>query len=248
MRRILSRAAVLVGGAAAAWLLSTATASAETSGQDALKPVVDAVTASAPADPDAKQVKDFVDAVLPEPSAPPAELDELDEVGRQVQDAVEKVAAHLSLPATGDGLGSGSAPAKARLLTLGDGDTSSVNSVAANPQLAPAVSAVPEREAAHDWRRAAVAESPRHAPPVGDTAPDLPALPRLPLPMPLPGPVAPFGACNSCGNGGSNDDFGVAVAHTWPFSGSEFATSQALRLISQHVAPAAGEQPGVTPD
>ncbi|SMC95840.1 hypothetical protein [Kibdelosporangium aridum] len=246
MRRILSRAAVLVGGAAAVWLLSTATASAETSGQDALKPVVDAFTAAAPVEPDANHVKEFVDAVLPEPTEPPAGLDE---VGRQVQNTVEKVAEHLSLPAPGTDLGSGSTPAKARLLTFGEGDTSPViNPVAATPQLAPVASAVPQRVAAHDVRRASVAESPRHAPPVGDTAPELPALPHLPLPMPLPGPVAPTGACSSCGNGGSNDDFGVAAAHGWPFSGSEFATSKALRLISQHVSPAAGEQPGVTPD
>ncbi|MFC0115683.1 hypothetical protein [Kibdelosporangium aridum] len=177
MRRILSRAAVLVGGAAAAWLLSTATASAEASGQDALKPVVDAFTAAAPVEPDANHVKEFVDAVLPEPTEPPAGLDE---VGRQVQNTVEKVAEHLSLPAPGTDLGSGSTPAKARLLTFGEGDTSPViNPVAATPQLAPVASAVPQRVAAHDVRRASVAESPRHAPPVGDTAPELPALPAF---------------------------------------------------------------------
>nr|WP_042183943.1 hypothetical protein [Kibdelosporangium sp. MJ126-NF4]CEL15973.1 hypothetical protein [Kibdelosporangium sp. MJ126-NF4]CTQ93897.1 hypothetical protein [Kibdelosporangium sp. MJ126-NF4] len=233
---------MLVGGAAAAWLLSTATASAQSSEQDVVNPVVDALTQQNP-----QQVKGFVEAVLPKP-APPAELEE---VGQRVQGTVEHVTAQLRLPAPRTEIGEATTPARLRLLTVDDADAqSAVRTVAANPQLAPVPSAEPERVAAHDVRRASVAESPRHAPPVGDTAPELPALPHLPMPLPLPAPVAPAGACTSCGNGGSNNDdmFGGAVAHTWPFPGSGFATSQALRLISQHIAPAAGEQPGVTPD
>ncbi|ONI72842.1 hypothetical protein ALI144C_43385 [Actinosynnema sp. ALI-1.44] len=226
-------------------MLSTATASAETSEQDVVQPVVDALTQQ-----NTVPAKDLADAVLPQPSAPPAGLKD---VGQQVHGAVEKVAAQLKqLPAPTTGIGEVEEPAKLRLLTVDDADAdtwSVVTPVAANPQLAPAPSAGPERVAAHDAGRAPVAESPRRAPPVGDAAPELPALPRLPLPMPLPVPVAPAGVCTSCGNGGSNnDDFFVAVAHVWPFPTSGFATSQALRLISQHVAPAAGEQPGVTPD
>ncbi|WP_157233721.1 hypothetical protein [Kibdelosporangium phytohabitans] len=209
-----------------------------------VKPIVDALSQQNP-----QQVKAFADAVLPEPPAPPAELEE---VGNKVQGAVEQVASQLKLPAPPAGIGEVKEPAGLRMLTVDDADAeprSVVIPIAANPQLAPAQSAGPERAAAHDTSRAPVAESPRLAPPVGDAAPELPALPRLPLPMPLPVP-APAGACTSCGGGGSgNDDFfGVALAHAWPFPASGFATSQALRLISQHVSPAAGEQPGVTPD
>ncbi|CAM3600221.1 hypothetical protein KIPE111705_16280 [Kibdelosporangium persicum] len=249
MRRVLSRAAVIVGGAAAAWLLSTATASAQSSEpDDAIKPVVDALTVAAPVDSsfapqDAQQFKDFVDTVLPAPQAPSAELEE---VGRRVRDTVGKVAAHLSLPAPRTESGE-TTPARLRILTPGD-ESPVVTPVAAIPQLVPVVTPGPERVAAHDVRRASVAESPRLAPSAGDPAPELPALPRLPMPMPLPAPAAPAGACSSCGTSGSNDDFGIAGAHAWPFPASGSATSQALRLISQHVSPAAGAQPGVTPD
>jgi hypothetical protein len=246
VRRILSRAGVVLGGAvagtAAAWLLSMSTASADefTPAQpDLVKPVVGALSDANP-----NQVGNFVDTVLPEPPAPPAQLEEF---GQQVTGAVEQVTAGLNLPAKSE-LGGPTAPAKLRLLTIGDDDASPIVApLAAAPQLGSVSTTGNERAAAHDSGRAPVTQSPRHEP-AADGEPELPALPRLPLPMPPAPPVVPAGACASCGNGGANDDFGIPAAHTWPNSASEFATSHALRLISQHVAPAAGEQPGVTPD
>ncbi|MBP2321879.1 hypothetical protein JOF56_002264 [Kibdelosporangium banguiense] len=243
LRRILSRAGLVLGGAvagtAAAWLLSMSTASADelTPAQpDLVKPVADALG-------DTGQVGNFVGTVLPEPPAPPAPLEEF---GQQVKGAVEQVTAGLNLPARTE-LGEPTAPAKLRLLSIGDDDVAPiVQPLAASPQLTPVAPAVTERAAAHGSGRALVTESPMQV--QGEKDQELPALPRLPLPMPLTPPTVPAGACSSCGNGGGNDDFGIPVAHTWPSLASEFATSHALRLISQHVAPAAGEQPGVTPD
>jgi hypothetical protein len=238
-------------------LLSTATASAETSEpahQDIVTPVVDTLVQQKP-----RQVQDIVQTVLPESPAPHAGL-ELAEVGKTVQGTVEQVTGKLDLPVpvpeTELGhLGKPEVPVAPRLLTVDDRETGAqpvAHTIAANPQLAPAPTAGPERVAAHDdTRRAPVAESPRYAPPVGDAASALPALPRLPMPMPMPlppAPTAPSSVCSACGNGGSNDDSGIAVAHSWPFPVSGLATSQALRLFSQHIVPAAGEQPGVTPD
>ena len=245
MRRILSRAGLVLGGAvagtAAAWLLSMSTASADElpAQPDLVKPVADALSNTNPS-----QVGNFVDTVLPEPPAPPAPLEEF---GKQVTGAVEQVTAGFNLPAKSE-LGGPTAPAKLRLLTAGDDDSSPVVApLAATPQLDPVATTGSERAAAHDRGRAPVTQSPRHEP-AADVESELPALPRLPLPLPLAPPTVPAGACASCGNGGANDDLGIPAAHTWPNSASEFATSHALRLISQHVAPAAGEQPGVTPD
>jgi hypothetical protein len=246
VRRILSRAGLVLGGAvagtAAAWLLSMSAASADelTPAQpDLVKPVADALSDTNPS-----QVGNFVGTVLPEPPAPPAQLEEF---GQQVTGAVEQVTAGLNLPAK-SGLGEPTAPAKLRLLPVGDHDLSPVvTPLAATPQLGMVTATATEQAAAHDRGRARVTQSPRHEL-AADGEPELPDLPRLPLPMPLAPPTVPAGACLSCGNGGANDDFGIPAAHTWPNSASEFATSHALRLISQHVAPAAGEQPGVTPD
>lgn len=282
LRRILSRAAVVVGGAAAAWLLSTATASAGTAESagltgtsgDIVAPVVDTLVQQKP-----RQVTEIVETVLPAAPATAASTVTattaaantalgLDKVGAQVQGTVEQVTAQLPVTAPGTELrtvvtavsavspvtaASSGASAQPRLLTADDVEAGAqpvVHPEAATPQLAPALVAGPERVAAHDVRRAPVAESPRYHPPAGDAATALPALPHPPMPMPLPPvPSAPVSVCSACGNGGSNDDhFGIAVEHTWPSPVSGLATSQALRLFSQHIAPAAGEQPGVTPD
>jgi hypothetical protein len=246
VRRILSRAGLVLGGAvagtAAAWLLSMSTASADefTPAQpDLVTPVADTLSEANPG-----QVGNFVDTVLPEPPAPPAPLEEF---GQQVKGTVEQVTAGLHLPAKSE-LGEPTAPAKLRLLTIGDDDSSPVVApLAATPELDSVATTGDERAATHDRGRAPVTQSPRHEP-AADGEPELPDLPRLPLPLPLVPPTVPAGACASCGSGGANDDLGIPAAHTWPNSASEFATSHALRLISQHVAPAAGEQPGVTPD
>ncbi|MET0236755.1 MAG: hypothetical protein ABW224_19045, partial [Kibdelosporangium sp.] len=90
MRRILSRAGVVLGGAvagtAATWLLSMSTASADEllpAQPDLVKPIADALS----------QVTTLGEQVLPEPSAPSARLGE---VGQQVNGAVEKVTAGLT--------------------------------------------------------------------------------------------------------------------------------------------------------
>ncbi|MET0234421.1 MAG: hypothetical protein ABW224_07265, partial [Kibdelosporangium sp.] len=136
------------------------------------------------------------------------------------------------------------------LLTAGDQDVSPVEPLAATPQVAPVepvVATGTERVAAHVQSQAPVTESPRQLPGAHQEQ-HIPTLPRLPLPMPSAPPAVPAGACASCGTGSAHDAFGIRAGQTRPNPAAGFATSRALRLDSQHVALAAGEQPGVTPD
>jgi hypothetical protein len=237
-----------VAGTAAAWLFSMGTASADTIPVEpsVIQPTVDALTAPGQTKP--SQLPDYVqhmvdtmsvDTVLPKPPVPPTELGEL------VQNAVQQVATHLAPQAKRD-LTDVSVPARLRMIAFGDHDAPPVvRPVDATPQTVPATTVVSRGQTtAHDFGRQPVSDSPRRAPP-SDESPVLPALP--PLPAPLAPPTAPVGACNSCGHG-SDDDLGVPVSHIWPDSRMGMATSRALRMITQHVAPAMGEQPGVTPD
>jgi hypothetical protein len=250
VRRVLSRAAIVLGGAvagtAAAWLLSTSGASADTGAPQVAQPVVDAL--SAPADTKLPPVVTHaVDTMVPTPPAPPKELTDL---SKHVQGAFDgavsqvgaKVAEHLTPPARSE-IPDNTAPVRLRLLAIGDHDTSPVVLPVAAVQNAPVGH---EHVAAHDLTRQPTVKQVRtvgrHQ---GEPAPALPGLP--PLPAPLAPPTAPSGSCTSCGHG-SDDDRGLPIAHTWPAPHVGSATSHALRMTTQHVAPAVGEQPGVTPD
>ena len=288
LRRVLSRAGLVLGGAvagtAAVWLLSTSAASADDllGGSGLVAPIAAPINGaplgaaaldatpiaggslsaarinSGPittvlddATPD--QVGTVVGAVLPEPPAPVRQIDVL---GHGVHDVVETVTAGSNLPATTE-LGEPTAPAKLRSLLPGDEEIAPDAVPTADiPQLPPASLTDPVIEPAVE--QAAAGERDRVSAPTSFRAvqiagqqPDLPALPRLPRPMPMPVAPAPVptGVCSSCGNGGANDDLGVPVTHMWSAGVSGVATSRALRLTSQHVSPpAAGAQPGVTPD
>ncbi len=246
MRRILSRAGLVLGGAvvgtAAAWLLSSAGASADTGTTEVLQPVVG--TLSQHTDTQANELPSselpqYVDQIVHKAPAPPKEITE---VGRQVQGTVEKVTGQLPLPTAPTHRAEDTSPAL-RLLSLGNHDISPiVRPVDAPPQTASALT-TQTRPAAHDYSRHPVSESPRHEPSPAP-APGLPALP----PAPLVPPTAPAGSCsNSCGHG-SDDDLGMPFVDTWPTPQSGLGTSRALRLVSQHVVTAVGAQPGVTPD
>jgi hypothetical protein len=250
MRRFLVRAGIVLGGAvagtAAAWLMSMSNASADDATvPQVVQPVVDTLTAPGTTKPGSPTqfVEHVVTNVVPEPPAPPKELTDF---GKDVKGAFDKfgqqVATKLSLPTT---IGE-STTAKPRLLVVGDHDIPSVthtpvvltqNTASAQP--------VREHVTVHDTGRHLAAESSRRAPPRDDQSPALPALP--PLPAPLAPPTAPASACSSCGHG-SGDDRGLPVAHSWPTANTGSATSRALRMITQHVAVAVAEQPGVTPD
>jgi hypothetical protein len=250
VRRILSRAGLVLGGVvvgtAAAWLLSAANASADTEpsvAPEILQPVVGTLTA--PGDTKPTELPQYVDQIVhktvPQPPAPPKELTDF---GKQVQGAVDTVATHLARTAHHNDGTENAGSAANRMLALGDYDAPAVvHPVDVDPQTAPAVTGQ-ARMTAHDFSRHPATESPRHEP-LDAPAPVLPALP--PLPAPLVPPTAPAGSCNSCGHG-SDDDLGLPFVATWPNPQSGFATSRALRLITQHVATAVGEQPGVTPD
>jgi hypothetical protein len=222
VRRILSRAAVVLGGVAAGWLVSTASASAGTTEPEVVQSAMDVLVFPS-------QVDTAVDAMLPEPPAAPAGLEEF---GRQVHGAVEqvgaKVADHLHLPAVQQDrdLGDGAASPKLRLLSLGDHDVAPIVQPLAAVQSSTGLVAAPE--ATHDYGRQPATEPDRRGPPA-DQSPQLPALPTLPVPLSPPG--APSGSCtSSCGNG-SNDDLGIPVAHVWPSAHAGSATSRSLRLI-----------------
>jgi hypothetical protein len=247
VRRMLSRAGLVLGGVvvgtAAAWLLSAADASADTATPEVLQPVVGTLTA--PGDTKPTELPQYVDQIVhktvPQPPAPPTDLAEF---GKHVQGAVDEVATHLTRTTQRDDRSESSAPAALRLLELGNHDAPPVvHPLDVTPQTAPALTGQ-ARTTAHDFSRHPVTESPRHEP-VKDPAPGLPTLP--PLPAPLVPPTAPAGSCNSCGHG-SDDDLGVPFAVTWPAPQFGSATSRALRLSSQHVVTAVGAQPGVTPD
>ncbi|MEV4311538.1 hypothetical protein [Actinocrispum sp. NPDC049592] len=241
VRRILSRAGLVLGGAvvgtAAAWLLSSASASADTDTTDVLQPVVGALTQHTDTKP--SELPQYVDQIVHKAPAPPQEITE---VGRQVQDTVEQVAGQLRLPAAPTHRAEDTSPAL-RLLSLGNHDISPiVRPVDALSQTASALT-TQTRPAAHDYSRHPVSESPRHEPSPAP-APGLPALP----PAPLVPPTAPAGSCsNSCGHG-SDDDLGMPFVDSWPAPQSGLGSSRALRLVSQHVVTAVGAQPGVTPD
>lgn len=248
-RRFLVRAGIVLGGAvagtAAAWLMSMSSASADTTMPQVVQPVVDTLTAPGTTKPGSPTqfVEHVVTDVVPEPPAPPQELTDF---GKDVQGAFDKfgrqVATKLSLPTT---IGE-STTAKPRLLVAGDHDIPSVaHPPVAVTQNAASTQSGRERATVHDSGRHVATESPRRAPPRDDESPSLPALP--PLPAPLAPPTAPAGACSSCGHG-SGDDRGLPVAHSWPTTNTGSATSRALRMITQHVAVAVAEQPGVTPD
>jgi hypothetical protein len=190
-------------------------------------------------------VQHVVDTTLTEPLVPPKPLEEF---GRHVQGTVaqfgQQVVTHLALSAKND-LGEVAAPAKLRMVAFGGRDTPPyVRPLDAPPRTAPASLLGREHVTAHDFGSQPATDSPRHGPP-SDESQELPALP--PLPAPLAPPTAPVSACNSCGHG-SDDDLGFPVFYTWSNSRSGLATSRALRMITQYVATAAGEQPGVTPD
>jgi hypothetical protein len=236
MRRIVSRAAVLIGGVAAGWLVSTASASADVRSPEVVESTMDLLAVPV-------EVETALAATLPEPPAPPAELAEF---GRQVHGAVQHVTSRLHLPtpsSTKDIVGDAAVP-RLRLLTADDQDALLV--VLPQQEIQPPAGSLSRPHVAeHDYSRHPVSEPVRRTAP-NNEAPELPALPTLPLP--LAPPTAPTGSCTtSCGHG-PDDDLGTPVAHTWPNLRSGSVTSRALQLMSQHVATAVGEQPGVTPD
>jgi hypothetical protein len=253
LRRVLSRAAVVLGGAvagtAAAWVLSMSAASADTLPQAPIQPVVPVVgTLTAPGQLPAAEIGQSIghvaaaaDAVLPEPPAPPKELGE---VGKHVQGAVQQVTTTLARPVHAEH-SDVTTSAGLRMLTPGDVQApAAVLPAEAAAQPAPADVENQISVTARKTGRHAATGSSRYAPP-RDQEPHLPALP--PLPAPLAPPAAPAASCVSCGNG-PNDDLGVLVAYTGLSSRSGLATEGGLRMVTQHVATAVGEQPGVTPD
>jgi hypothetical protein len=251
VRRVLVRAGIVLGGAvagtAAAWLMSMSSASADTTTPQVVQPVVDTLTAPGQTKPGTipQFVEHVVDTAAVTPPAPPKEIEDF---GKHVQGAFDQfgkqVTTQLTLPANRDA-SEIAGPAKLRMLAIGDHDSSPVvHPLEVTPQTAQQPASGRERVTAHDNGRRPATESSRRAPP-SDQSPALPVLP--PLPAPLVPPTAPAGACNSCGHG-SDDDLGVPVSHTWPALNTGLATSRALRMSTQHVATAVGEQPGVTPD
>ncbi|TCO64701.1 hypothetical protein [Actinocrispum wychmicini] len=248
MRRFLVRAGIVLGGAvagtAAAWLMSMSSASADTAVPQTIEvpqvvqPVVDTLTAPG-------NTPQFVEHIVTDVAAPHAPTKELTEFGKGVQGAFDRVGqqvvTQLSLPTGVD------EPilSKPRLLLSGDHETTPSAHSLATESNTESAQASHDRAAARDTGRQLATESSRRAPPRDDESPALPALP--PLPAPLAPPTAPSGACSSCGHG-SNDDRSLPVSHTWPTANTGSATSRALRMITQHVATAMGEQPGVTPD
>jgi hypothetical protein len=247
---VLSRAAVVLGGAvagtAAAWVLSMSTASADTLAQPPIQPVVPVVdTLTTPGQLPAGEISQSIghvaDAVLPEPPAPPKELEEF---GKHVQGAVQQVTTTLARPVHAERTDV-TTPAGLRILTPGDVEApAAVLPMDAAAQPSPVGAEDQNSVTARKTSRHAATRSSRYAPP-RDQEPHLPALP--PMPAPLAPPAAPVASCVSCGNG-PNDDLGVLVAYTGLSSRSGPATEGALRMVTQHVATAVGEQPGVTPD
>jgi hypothetical protein len=251
MRRIVSRSLWVLGGAIAGtvvtWALSGAAASAGTelpSPVDQVGPVVqpmaEVLSAAEPSD-FPRYAETFVGTVLPEPPASP----KLDEIGRQVHDAVGQVTGQLKFAPRHDRPMVPDA-SKLRWISFGDHDVPPFERpLETLPQ--PAVSAVTGHGdilTGHAPGRHLPVDVTRRGPP-SDGAP---ALPLLPAPMPPAPPTVPAGACSACGHHGSDDDAGMPVSHTWPNPKSGLATSRALRMITQHVATATGAQPGVTPD
>ncbi|MET0131994.1 MAG: hypothetical protein ABW215_00220, partial [Kibdelosporangium sp.] len=177
MRRVLSRAAVVLGGVAAGWLLSTAGASADPDHLDQDRSEVVRSTVDVLGGPG--RLAGAVEAVLPEPPATPAELGQ---VGRELHGAVRQTTGHPSPPA--------------ETSTKDDGeDTSSAspqlptNDDHGNPLL---VVPAPVRDVqsstgspatAHlaDHHRQPVSEPARRVAP--SDAPELPGLPTQPLPV-----------------------------------------------------------------
>jgi hypothetical protein len=245
VRRILSRAAVVLGGAvagtAAAWLLSTSAASADTTQPgitqpEIIQPVVEVLDA-VPAEAAPDQLPQYVEQIVSKAQtpAPPKELTAV----------VEQVKSNLNLPVRPQ-RGETTTSASLRMLTLEDHEAPSVvQPLEAASQTAPVVEDQAYVTSSHDYGRQPVTESSRRAPPSHDREPSLPSLP--PLPAPLAPPTAPAASCSSCGHG-SDDEPGTPVSTTWLNPRSGLATSRELRMITQHVATAVGEQPGVTPD
>lgn len=245
-RRLASRVLLVLGGTvaatAAAWAISSSSASAETvdafDGVHGLQQFTTAVE-SAPVVEPVMQVVDTITADVLTPARP----DEFKRAAEKVVGEFErKITDHFgpapSLPV--DHIG------PIQLPIVDDVAKTATPVVPAMPVVSPIVIVAPADAVAHVVPAAADRTVPggaeRRGPPVSSPIGDLPVGPELPSPLTVPS----HGSSGQTGNCGTDSPaFGMV-------SGASFADGLAaasvLRPVSAHVPSTTGDQPGVTPD
>lgn len=254
MRRVLSRTLMVLGGAvattAAAWAISSATASADSSFDFPMFPSEGTQSAPAPTDhPGVADLAGSIGRIIGEPDPRFGEhaKEAFDEFGRKITEHFEDAA---SLPVDAiDGVDEVELPGVTNPGTDAPGGSAVTAPVAGEP-VAKATTLVGVRPGAIDQNAVAGAleraladgMTRRGSPETSDEAPALP-LGTSPLaPVSIPAPV---GTGHSGANSVDAPSFGLLSSVP---SGTDLNNADASRSAQVHVPVTVGQQPGVTPD
>jgi hypothetical protein len=255
IRRLLSRALLVVGGTvagtAAAWVLSTATASAEAPDADSITVVqqqsFDHVlpTVVHPVVDPAKRAVQDTDKALRAQRANTVAPPKLEQVASQFRTAVTQVTERFEsrLPEAGDAAGRSVSGNTATVVPAVDDTTTAAPAPTGASPVQEPVHAVAEfgEKWAHETsgQRSALPDDSR------------PALPGGSSPLPLAPFAPPAGVPVHCGCGG--DGSGSTGGHNMAAQAAfvnayNSAVARALKPATERVSVMPGKQPGITPD